>query len=153
MSQIYYKVLHINPLPKVSPPKEIQSDFRPISLTCNLVKVMEGFARSRLVSNTRQARPVPVCEGGSLYIGHFYLSSPRDSWGNGQGGLWCKNILCRFFKMLRHDWSQFFRIQQLFLEYNLELYYNPVIQFFFTAMRLINGLYYLFIYYVQNKGF
>ena len=65
MSQIYYKVLHINPLPKVSPPKEIQSDFRPISLICNLIKVMEGFARSRLVSNTRQARPVPVCEGGS----------------------------------------------------------------------------------------
>ena len=54
------------------------------------------------------------------------------------------------FDMIDHS---FFRIQQLFLEYNLELYYNPVIQFFFTAMRLINGLYYLFIYYVQNEGF
>lgn len=148
MSQIYYKVLHINPLPKVSPPKEIQSDFRPISR--NLVKVMEGFARSRLVSNTRQARPVPVCEGGSLYIGHFYLSSPRDSWGNGQGGLWCKNILCRFFKMLRHDWSQFFRIQQLFLEYNLELYYNPVIQFFFYCNE-VNKRSLLFIYLLRTK--
>ena len=39
----------INPLPKVSPPQEIQSDLRPISLTCTLAKVMEGFARSRLV--------------------------------------------------------------------------------------------------------
>ena len=36
----------INPLPKVSPPQEIQSDF----LTCTLAKVMEGFARCRLVA-------------------------------------------------------------------------------------------------------
>ena len=35
--------------PFVSPPQEIQSDLRPISLTCTLAKVMEGFARSRLV--------------------------------------------------------------------------------------------------------
>ena len=28
----------INPLPKVSPPQEIQSDLRPISLTCTLAK-------------------------------------------------------------------------------------------------------------------
>ena len=40
----------INLLPKVSPPREIQSDLRPISLTCILAKVMEGFARSRLVA-------------------------------------------------------------------------------------------------------
>ena len=39
----------INPLPKVSPPQEIQIDLRPISLTCTLAKVMEGFARTRLV--------------------------------------------------------------------------------------------------------
>ena len=39
----------INPLPKVSPPQEIQTDLRPISLTYTLAKVMEGFARSRLV--------------------------------------------------------------------------------------------------------
>ena len=30
----------INPLPKVSTPQEIQSDLRPISLTCTLAKVM-----------------------------------------------------------------------------------------------------------------
>ena len=40
----------INPLPKVSPPQEIQSDLRPIFLTCTLAKVMEGFARCRLVA-------------------------------------------------------------------------------------------------------
>ena len=40
----------IKPLPKVSPPQEIQSDLRYISLTCTLAKVMEGFARSRPVA-------------------------------------------------------------------------------------------------------
>ena len=40
----------INPLPKVSPPQEIQPDLRLISPTCTLAKVMEGFARSRLVA-------------------------------------------------------------------------------------------------------
>ena len=44
----------INPLPKVSPPQEIQSDLRPISLTCTLAKVMEGFARSRLMAQIRK---------------------------------------------------------------------------------------------------
>ena len=39
----------VNPLPKVSPPQEIDSDLRPISLTCTLAKIMEGFCRSRLV--------------------------------------------------------------------------------------------------------
>ena len=33
----------IIPLPKVSPPQEIQTDLRPISLTCTLAKVMEEF--------------------------------------------------------------------------------------------------------------
>ena len=44
------KLSIINPLPKVSPPQEIQSDLRPISLACTLAKVMEGFPRSRLVA-------------------------------------------------------------------------------------------------------
>ena len=32
------------------PPQEIQSDLRPISLTCTLAKVIEGFAPSRFVA-------------------------------------------------------------------------------------------------------
>ena len=40
----------INPLPKVSLIQEIQTDLRPISLTCTLSKVMERFACIRLVS-------------------------------------------------------------------------------------------------------
>ena len=39
----------VNPIPKVSPPQEIDSDLRPISLTCTIAKIMEGFCRSRLV--------------------------------------------------------------------------------------------------------
>ena len=40
----------INLLPKVSLLQEIQSDLRPISLTCTLAKVTEGFARSGFVA-------------------------------------------------------------------------------------------------------
>ena len=42
----------VNPLPKVSPPKEIKSDLRPIALTCTIAKVMEGF-RTLTPVNTR----------------------------------------------------------------------------------------------------
>ena len=33
----------ISPIPKVTSPQSIESDLRPISLTCNLAKIMEGF--------------------------------------------------------------------------------------------------------------
>ena len=40
----------VSPLPiKVIPPRAIQSDLRPISLTFTLVKVMEGFTCRRLI--------------------------------------------------------------------------------------------------------
>ena len=40
----------VTPIPKVTPPTTIESDLRPISLTCTLAKVMEGFVCSRLLS-------------------------------------------------------------------------------------------------------
>ena len=36
--------------PKVIPPRAIESGLRPISLTCTLVKIMEGFTCRRLIS-------------------------------------------------------------------------------------------------------
>jgi len=55
----------INPLPKVSPPQEIQTDLTPISLTCTLAKVMEGFARSRLVAQiSENLDPRPYAKEG-----------------------------------------------------------------------------------------
>ena len=36
-------------VPKVTSPREIENDLRPISLTCSLGKVMEGFACNRLL--------------------------------------------------------------------------------------------------------
>ena len=39
----------VSVLPKVIPPKAIESDLRPISLTCTLAKVMEDFTCSRLI--------------------------------------------------------------------------------------------------------
>ena len=35
--------------PKVIPPRAIESGLRPISLTCTLVKIMEGFTCRRLI--------------------------------------------------------------------------------------------------------
>ena len=39
----------VTPIPKVSPSGLIERDLRPISLTCTLAKVMEGFTCSRLL--------------------------------------------------------------------------------------------------------
>ena len=38
----------VHPLPKVTPPKCIEDDVRLISLTCQLVKVLEGFTLARV---------------------------------------------------------------------------------------------------------
>ena len=40
----------LNPIPKISPPQRIESDLRPIALTCTLAKVLEGFTRDRLIT-------------------------------------------------------------------------------------------------------
>ena len=37
------------PIPKVNPPREIKSDLRPISLTCTMSKVIEGFTCNKLL--------------------------------------------------------------------------------------------------------
>ena len=42
------KSVIVHPLPKVTPPKCIEDDVRPISLTCQLAKVLEGFTLSRV---------------------------------------------------------------------------------------------------------
>ena len=48
----------ISPIPKVTPPQSIESDLRPISLTYNLAKIMEGFFCRRLLSQlTRKIDP------------------------------------------------------------------------------------------------
>ena len=39
-----------NPIPKISPPQQIEKDLRPLKLTCTLAKVMEGFVRDRIVA-------------------------------------------------------------------------------------------------------
>ena len=54
----------IKPLPKVSPPQEIQSDLRYISLTCTLAKVMEGFARSRPVAQISEKNVIHASTQG-----------------------------------------------------------------------------------------
>lgn len=40
----------VRPLPKVSPPKSVDSDLRPITLTSQIAKIVEGFTLSSLYS-------------------------------------------------------------------------------------------------------
>jgi len=40
----------VTPVPKANPPSNIESDLRPILLTCTLAKVIEGFTCKRLLS-------------------------------------------------------------------------------------------------------
>lgn len=39
----------VTPIPKLTPPKSIENDLRPISLTCTVAKIMEGFTCTRLL--------------------------------------------------------------------------------------------------------
>ena len=43
----------VSSIPKVTPPQSIESDLRPISLTCTLAKIMEGFFCKRLLSQLK----------------------------------------------------------------------------------------------------
>ena len=73
----------ISPLPKVSPPQKIQSDLRPISLTCTLARVMEGFARSRLVEQiSEKLDPRQHAREGHSTTDGLDLYSTGDSRGN-----------------------------------------------------------------------
>ena len=42
------KSVIVHPLAKVTPPKCIEDDVRPISLTCQLAKVLESFTLARV---------------------------------------------------------------------------------------------------------
>lgn len=46
-----FKMASVCPLPKVGLPKSIESDIRPISLTSQIAKLMEGFTLSRILPN------------------------------------------------------------------------------------------------------
>ncbi|PFX20773.1 putative RNA-directed DNA polymerase from transposon BS [Stylophora pistillata] len=39
----------VHPIPKQTPPKSIEDDIRPVSLTCQLAKVFEGFTLTRVL--------------------------------------------------------------------------------------------------------
>ncbi len=50
-----WKRANVIPLPKVNPPRSIQSDIRPISLTCTLSKYMESFVGNWLLDKTERS--------------------------------------------------------------------------------------------------
>ena len=64
----------ISPIPKVTPPQSIESELRPISLTCNLAKIMEGFFCRRLLSQlTRKIDPVSLLVRVTPLRMHYYF--------------------------------------------------------------------------------
>ena len=71
----FLKATILIPIPKISPPQQIEKDLRPIALTCALAKVMEGFTRARLISQvTDKIDPRQyACAGRSTTDALVYL--------------------------------------------------------------------------------
>ena len=71
----------VNPVPKVSPPQHIESDLRPISLTCTLAKVISGrfYTKQTHRANCKEPRPPTVCSGGPFHDGCLNLPPTSDS--------------------------------------------------------------------------
>ena len=70
------------PIPKQKPPKSIENDIRPISLTCQIAKVMEGFTLSRILPSIIQRLDVKQfavagksTEHALAYILHLILEA------------------------------------------------------------------------------
>ena len=83
----------ISPIPKVIPPQSIESDLRPISLTCNLAKIMEGFFCKRLLSQlTRKIVAASLLVRATLLRTRYYflLQPVYDALDSG-------NACARFF--------------------------------------------------------
>lgn len=72
----------VRPMPKVSPPKSVDSDLRPITLTAQIAKIMEGFTLSSLYSQVidnidplQFAIPGKSMTRALLYILHCILEA------------------------------------------------------------------------------
>ena len=70
------------PLPKQRPPKSIECDVRPISLTCHTAKIMEGFTLSRVLPGiTESLDPMQFAMAGKstqhaiVYLLHLTLEA------------------------------------------------------------------------------
>ena len=70
------------PIPKVTPPQSIQDDLRPISLTAQVSKVMEGFTLKSLMSDVGHqldpkqfALPKKSTTQALVYLLHVILAS------------------------------------------------------------------------------
>ena len=69
----------ISPIPKVTSPQSIESDLRPISLTCNFAKIMQGCFCKRLLSqlhDTKNCPPPVCCKGHSTTDALLFLLQP-----------------------------------------------------------------------------
>lgn len=91
----------VSPIPKVTPPQSIESDLRPISLTCTLAKIIEGFFCKRLLSqligkiDPRQF----ACKGHSTTDALMYMLQPiYEALDSGKWKCWSPYLFCRFYQ-------------------------------------------------------
>ena len=75
----------VSPLPKVIPPRAIESDLRPISLTCTFVKVMEGFTcmQKTYTPTGWQNRPSPIRSQGEFDNRCPFIQAASCLWSGG----------------------------------------------------------------------
>ena len=72
----------MRPIPKCSPPKTIENDLRPITLTCQVAKLMEGFTLDSLynqmvdkLDDKQFALPGKSCSHALVYLFHHIFAS------------------------------------------------------------------------------
>ena len=76
------KTAAVCPIPKKSPPKSIETDIRPISLTCQVAKLLEGFTLARIykpilsdLDKKQFALAVKSTELALVYLLHIALEA------------------------------------------------------------------------------
>ena len=72
----------MRPIPKCSPPKTIENDLSPITLTCQVAKLMEGFTLDSLynpivdkLDDKQFALPGKSCSHALVYLLHHIFAS------------------------------------------------------------------------------
>ena len=79
------KESEVRPIPKCSPPKSIENDLRPITLTCQVAKLMEGFTLDSLynqkvdkLDDKQFAPPGKSCSHALVYLFHHIFCVTRQ---------------------------------------------------------------------------
>ena len=95
---VFLKQSEVVPVPKCSPPKVVEQDLRPISLTPHIAKVMEGLTLDSLFKQVcdKLDRHTPVCTGREVHNSRSCFLSPSHPWGPRPRWHLCTHLLYWF---------------------------------------------------------